>query len=462
MTPLAFEKSRHHDAIAFLLGRIDYERAMTIPYAQREFRLERMRELLVRLGNPHDRLKIVHVAGTKGKGSTSAMLASILSAAGYRTGLYTSPHLDRLEERVMVDGIPCSAAEFSNLVDRLRPIVEDMDRQFAQHVPPETGPTYFEIITAIAMLHFTAMEVDAAILEVGLGGRLDSTNVCKPLVSVITSISFDHMQQLGNTLTAIAAEKAGIIKPGVPIVSGVTEAEPRDVIAAIASKCGSKLIQLGDNFEFRYKPPRNLDCNSAIQSANVDFHDCRNGRQLIGLTLGLIGRHQAANAAVAIATINELQAVGWHVPDTAIRQGLADARSPARVEIVAHEPTVVIDAAHNVASVTSLLETINESFAATRRILIFATTQEKDICGMLQLLLPQFETVIFTRYSTNPRSVAVEELESLAAELSAGKRHICPDPASAWKMAQELATPEHLICITGSFYLAAEMRAAIL
>ncbi len=180
-------------ALEFLLSRIDYERAAITSYSQWEFRLERMRDLLARLGNPQDKLRIVHVAGTKGKGSTSAMIAAALSASGYRTGLFTSPHLDRLEERIMIDGQPCSSADLIALVERVRPIVEQMDAEsFASSRPADAGPTYFEIITAMAFLHFAQASTDIAVVEVGLGGRLDSTNVCQPLVSVITSISFDH------------------------------------------------------------------------------------------------------------------------------------------------------------------------------------------------------------------------------------------------------------------------------
>jgi dihydrofolate synthase / folylpolyglutamate synthase len=469
------DNPRRDEALRFLLGRIDYERAVAIPYATREFRLGRMREFLARLGNPQDRLNIVHVAGTKGKGSTSAMIAAALSAAGYRTGLYTSPHLDRLEERVMVDGRPCSADEFVGLVNLVRPIVEQMDAQFAAHNPPECGPTYFEITTAMALLHFAAAPdspplplgegagpTDIAVLEVGLGGRLDSTNVCQPLVSVITSISFDHMKQLGNTLAEIAAEKAGIIKAGVPVISGVIDQEPRRVIAEIAQQRGSRLVQLGDDFRFEYHPPRRLDADSAVRgSIDFEFNSMDRQKHFGGVEIGLIGRHQAANAAVALATLAELRAIGWQLPEAAMRRGLAEVRWPARVEIISHRPTIVIDAAHNVASVQSLLETLDESFANPRRLLIFATTLEKDVRGMLELLLPRFEAVILTRYLNNPRAVGVEELDALAAELSPSQRFTCPDPAAAWRLASEIATPEHLICVTGSFFLASEIRTEV-
>ena len=454
-----------------------------------------MRDLLARLGDPQDRLKIIHVAGTKGKGSTSAMIAAALSACGFRTGLFTSPHLDRLEERIRIDGQPCSADEFVNLVDQVRPVVERMDAEFAQNKPPEPGPTYFEITTAMALLHFACSPpnplplgegrgegaelasaepphpnplpkgegTDFAVLEVGLGGRLDSTNVCRPLVSVITSISFDHTKQLGNTLAEIAAEKAGIIKSGVPIVSGVTNDEPRRVIADISGERGARLVQLGVDFDFQYHPPRGLDTGSGQSRGSIDFerHLAWRTEKLGEIQLGLIGRHQAANAAVSLAVLAELQTLGWQLPESNIRRGLAEVRWPARIEIVFRSPTVVVDAAHNVASIESLLETLDESFSAKRRVLIFATTQDKDVRGMLRLLLPRFESVILTRYLNNPRAVEIEELDAIAAEISPIQRFVCPNPAAAWRLAQELITPLHLLCITGSFFLAAEMRAEI-
>jgi dihydrofolate synthase / folylpolyglutamate synthase len=515
---------RREAAMQFLAGRIDYERAQSMPCSEEALKLDRMRELLRRMGSPQDEMPIIHVAGTKGKGSTSAMLAAVLLAAGYRTGLFTSPHIERVEERIAIDGQPCSADEFAELIERARPHIEAIDQSPNPQIPKSPnptpsplGPTYFEILTAMALDHFRRRGVNAAVLEVGLGGRLDSTNVCLPCVSIITSISFDHTKQLGETLAAIAAEKGGIIKPGVPVISGVDLAEPRDTIRRIARQNGSRLVELGVDFDFQYHPPRHLerepspalfdlrscpetqecsrtddnDQNSRGPTARGDTTDAHRGplapSYWADVALGLIGRHQAANAAIALATIEELRQQGWTVPDEAIRRGLADINWPARVEVVGRHPTVVLDAAHNVASIAALVEVLDESFSANRHLLIFATTQEKDHRGMLQQFLGRFDHIIFTRYSNNPRSVPPEELLALAEELQsispfplaegpqiisphalsdgpglkAAKLEIVPTPSEAWAAVRHTATPDDLICITGSFFLASEMRAQI-
>ncbi len=420
-----------------------------------------MRDLLSRLGNPQDRLRIVHIAGTKGKGSTAAMIAAVLSAGGFRTGLYSSPHLDGVEERLAIDGQNCPPEELVELLLRLRPVVEAMDALSLDG--SDSRPTYFEIVTALALLRFAEQGVDATVLEVGMGGRLDSTNVCQPLISVITTISFDHTQQLGNTLTAIAGEKAGIIKPGVPVVSGVIDHEPRDVIRKVADAQGCRLVELARDFDYAYHPPREL--NAGPTPAKLDVRvltDALGSAQYEGLALPLVGRHQAANAAVAIATIGELRRQGWSIPDAAIREGLNRVRWPARIEVIARQPTIVLDAAHNVASIEALVEVLGESFAARRRVLVFATTRDKDLRGMLKRLLPAFDEIIFTRYHSNPRGVAPEELAGLARELDGDREfQVCADAQEAWQLARARVGVQDLLCITGSFFIAAEMRAAI-
>jgi dihydrofolate synthase/folylpolyglutamate synthase len=299
----------------------------------------------------------------------------------------------------------------------------------------------------MALLHFAGHKAGAVVLEVGLGGRLDSTNVCRPLVGVITSISLDHTVQLGDTLERIAGEKAGIIKPGVPLVSGVAAAGPREVIRSICRRCHAPLAELDLDFSYQYTPPEHLE--SAPASGLVDFHYHGLGRvyDLPGLALGLLGRHQAANAAVALAALDELQRCGWTIPEAAVRSGLGGLHWPARVEVLSRR-----------ASVASLLSTLDESFAVRRRRLLFATTREKDLRGMLQSLLGGFDEVVFTRYQNNPRAVPPEEIAAVARELTGRQYPVCLDPLAAWNSLLAAATADDLLCVTGSFFIAAEIR----
>jgi dihydrofolate synthase / folylpolyglutamate synthase len=476
------------------MGRINYERTAFIPYQERQLKLDRMRQLLTRLGQPDAGMKIVHVAGTKGKGSTSAMIAAMLTAAGYRTGVFSSPHLERIEERFVVDGTPSAADELVALVNRIIPIVRAMDEEAANsedtgigdQADDETacgeaasavGPTYFEITTAIALLHFIERQVDAAVLEVGLGGRLDSTNVCLPVVSVITSISFDHMRQLGNTLASIAREKAGIIKPGVPVVCGVTTPEPQAVIAQIAREHGCRLIQLGRDFDYQYvraNPAVSHDAQAAgakrglplSTSGEIAFDYTIPGQEyhLQHSPLAMPGPHQAANAAVALATIAELRHQGWCISNDAVTSGLSRVTLPGRVEIFAGNPTVVLDSAHNPASARALVDTLAELPTASRRTLIVSISHDKDVRAIVRELVPHFDRVIVTQYRENLRAVPADKLLDIFRNGAACDHPdviICPTPEDAWQWGVESSIPNECICIAGSFYLAAEMRPLI-
>jgi len=440
---------RHLDeATAYLLRRVDYERMAPVAYSTQRFKLGRMRELLRRLGSPERGIPVVHVAGTKGKGSAATMIAAVLTDAGYRTGLFTSPHFDRVEERFAVDGRACSTDELVALVDRVKPVVEVMDRE-AQARPDaaDDRPTYFEIITAMAFEHFARRAVDVAVLEVGLGGRLDSTNVAEPAVSVITSISLDHTAQLGDTVEAIAAEKAGILRSGVPVVSGVTQPAARDVIRRSARRLGCPLVEAGVDFE-------------AVEStADRAFDYLRHGR--VGrrnLHLAMPGRHQTANAAVALAVVDELQQAGWRVPEAAVRSGLARAVCPGRVEILDRRPTVVLDVAHNRASIEALVEVLDDRFAGRRKWAVFAAALDKDLRGMIEVLVGAFDEVVFTRFLNNPRAAAAEDLARLAGELAGRTFPTRPSPAESWAWVVAQAQPDDLVCVTGSFFLVAEIR----
>ncbi len=443
-------------ALEFLFSRINYERTTQIPYRTGGLKLERMQALLALVGNPQRAYPIVHIAGTKGKGSTATMIASILQAAGYKTGLYTSPHLERLEERFLVNGALCSEQEFVQLAADLQAATSELELR----EPLNRCPTFFEITTAMGLLHFARSRAEAVVLEVGLGGRLDSTNVCLPRLSVITSISFDHVKQLGNTLAAIAREKAGIIKPGVPVVCGVCEEEPRTVIESVAILQQAPLMQRGCHFDFTVKT------DAAAGTMLVEYREpAESPTTVLGpYPVGMLGEHQATNAATAIAVVRALQPQReFRISDEAIRLGLAEARCPARIEVVQQRPTVILDVAHNLASIEALLAALDERFAAQksngRRLLLFASSRDKDPRAMLTLLLPKFDQVIATKYVNNPRAVEPEELRSIALALGAANQiETAAEPQAAWQLARERAQPNDLICITGSFFLAAELR----
>jgi dihydrofolate synthase/folylpolyglutamate synthase len=432
-------------ARAFWYGLVDYERRSPKPT---DLKLDRMRALLRRLGDPHRRLRVVHVAGSKGKGSTSAMLAAILERAGYRTGLFTSPHLVRVEERFQVDGRPITDGELTELLGEVYDSVGGRPRDF------KGGLTFFEVATAVGVLHFVRRRAEAAVLEVGLGGRLDSTNVCAPAVAVITSISLDHTQQLGDRVAAIAREKAGIVKPGRPVVSGATAPEARPVIAEVCRTRRAPLAQLGDDFRYQYDPGRVTQEKSRPARVRVTTR-----RQTWPWAeLALLGEHQAANAAVAVATVEELRHQGWHVPDAAVLAGLADVRWPARLEVLGRRPLVVLDCAHNVASAQALVDTLRESFPPGRRWLVFAGSADKDLPGMFRVLAPHFEHAFLTRFLSNPRTVPPEQLLRTLHEVSPLPATAVPDPAEAYAAAREWAGPDDLVCITGSVFLAGDLR----
>ncbi|MCG8450614.1 MAG: bifunctional folylpolyglutamate synthase/dihydrofolate synthase [Pirellulales bacterium] len=457
--------SRREQALEFLLGRINYERTPTLPYGQRQMKLDRMRQLLNRLGNPDAGLPIVHVAGTKGKGSTSALMASILQSAGYETGLFSSPHLERIEERFAVGGLPCTAEELVTLVERLRLAVQTMDEEAASSADTSLSPTYFELTTALALLHFVERQVDVAVLEVGLGGRLDSTNVCQPAVTVITSISLDHTKQLGTTLPQIAAEKGGILKPGVPVYCGPLHHSAREVIAEMAQRHGCRMVEAGRDFRYEYRPPLRLDLEEEFGQLDVVGDFAGEPIELSDLPLRLAGEHQAANAALAVAVCEELRRQGWSISGEAIQTGLAELTLPARIEVIRRQPTVVLDVAHNVASAQALVEVLLSSFTCEERILVLAVSRDKDVAGIVRVLLPHFQRVVLTAYQDNPRAVPVEQLRRIvgkqlqrAARQDAVEIFDAPLPQDAWLQAEALAGPDQLVCITGSFFIAAELR----
>jgi dihydrofolate synthase/folylpolyglutamate synthase len=439
-TPLTSAAAR-----AFWYGLINYEQRQ--PRAD-DLKLERMRALLARLGDPHERLRIVHVAGSKGKGSTAAMLASIFRQAGYRTGLFTSPHLCRVEERFQVDDRPISDDELTALLAEVRQAVGGETGAAAE------GYTFFEVATAVGLLHFVRRGVEAAVLEVGLGGRLDSTNVCRPEVAIITSISFDHTLLLGNRLASIAFEKAGIIKPDRPAISGAIAAEAREVIERVCRERGAPLWQLERDFRYRYQPGRVTADGWQRPRVQVSTP----AGDWPEMELNLLGEHQAANAAVALACVDRLEQLGWDLPEKAVAAGLAGVSWPARLEVVGRRPLVVLDCAHNVASAEALVQTLRTSFAPARRLLVFAGSSDKDLAGMFRVLAPHFAHAFLTRYTDNARGVPPERLAELLRSAGHLSATLTDTPASALAAARAAAGPDDLICLTGSVFLAGELR----
>lgn len=440
----------YQQALDFWHSRVNYEQR-GMPTDPRELKLDRMRSLLHRLGNPECGLRIVHVAGSKGKGSVAAMLASILQSAGLRTGLFTSPHLIRVEERVQINGQAISPEALTLL---MRTIAETVPAVEAEH---GSQPTFFEIVTALGFLHFAQQHTDAAVIEVGLGGRFDATNVCDPLVSVITSISFDHTQQLGNTLAAIAGEKAGIIKPGRPVVSGVTEAEPAQVISAKARESHAPLRVLGREFDVDYQPARLEGSGPVWPRVRVRTLQ----RTWPWMELGLLGAHQARNAAVAVATVEQLRELGFAISDEAVVTGLRSVRWQGRVEIIETRPWVVVDCAHNVASCQALAATLAEPFSQLRWNLVFAASRDKDLGGMMQVLAPHFRTAVFTRYRSSQRGADPALLLELWRQAGGSGGQVIEDPATAYRTAYSRLSADELLCVTGSVFLAGEILAQV-
>jgi dihydrofolate synthase/folylpolyglutamate synthase len=447
----------YQDRLDYLYGRLNYE-WVGMPKLPTELRVRRMRRLLRKLGDPHLGLRVIHVGGTKGKGSTAALLAAALSAAEYRTGLYCSPHLHRLEERFCIDGRQATRDELVELVDEVRAAVESLELDDQEHC--HRGSTFFEITTAMGLLHFARRGADIVVLEVGMGGRLDSTNVVHPALSVITSIAFDHTRQLGNTLGAIATEKAGILKHRRPAVSGIVESEPRRAIRFVAAQRRCPLRELGVDFNFDSFAPR-LPL-SRPTPGKVRVQTWRRDWDM--LNLPLLGLHQAHNAAVALAGLDLLAEVepSLEVGRAAVVRGFAGLRWPARVEVLSEAPWLVIDGAHNVASAEALAETLLNYFPETSRTLVFGTTKDKDMVGQLRAILPLFERVIATRYVENPRSVPPEDVARAVEVMSGKTARVAPEPAMALELARRMSGPDSLICVTGSLFLAAEARAVVL
>ena len=430
-------------ALRFLGSVTDYEKLTRVGYNHTTFNLSRMNRLLKGLDNPHRNFRSVHIAGTKGKGSTATMLARMLEACGRRTGLYTSPHMVDLRERISIDGKLISEAELTRTIARIAPVVKQLRND---------DPTFFEIMTAAAFLHFAEKQVDIAVVETGLGGRLDSTNVLKPDVCGITTISLDHQQQLGSSLAAIAEEKAGIFKSGVPIISAPQEPEVMQVLKRAAQKANTDLRITGEdiNFSYRFESSRLMGPHTRVclttQASRFEH-----------LHVPLLGEHQAINCGVALGLLDALKRQGHQIEDQAAIDGLASVRLAGRMEMVSQEPRILVDGAHNAASMDALMRAIGQNIPYDSMVLIFGCSADKDVTGMLDRIRYGADKVIFTR-NGSPKGVDPAELLVRFVELSGKMAQAAPTLLEALEIAKRAVTREDLICISGSFYLVGQAK----
>jgi len=420
----------------------DYERMVKVkPMAP--YGVTRMERLLEWLGHPEARFPAVHIAGTKGKGSTAAMVASILRAAGLTVGLYTSPHLLHERERIMIDGRWISEPEVLALVNRMAPYLD-----LAQRDGETYAPTFFEIYTTLAFLLFAEHEADYGVLETGLGGRLDATNVCRPVVCGITPIGFDHMEKLGNTLDRIAWEKAGIIKEGVPVVCAPQDRRAMNAIVAAAEGRACRLICVGDDVRSTLTRSDAAGCEFGIRTWRGEYQ---------GLRVPLAGEHQVTNAAVAVGLIEVLREQGAPVGPPHVAEGLATLSWHGRIDAVEQQPWLILDSAHNVPSAQALRKTLASAFPCRRRIFVFGIAEDKDVDGVLRTLAPMMDEAVFTK-ANNPRASDPAALAEKMAGIARIPTSAAPDIAAALERARQSATPNDLICVTGSFYLAGEVQ----
>ena len=412
-----------------------------------KFGLEPIQAVLQSLGSPERRYPTAIVAGTNGKGSTSAMLAAILERAGYRTGLYSSPHLVRVNERVRINGRELSDEDFRAAFTAVHRAVEDLVR--AQVLPHR--PSFFEYLTATAFQHFARAAVDFAVLEVGMGGRLDATNVTDASVAVITNIDLDHQEFLGNTLAAIAGEKAGVIKPGRTVVSGCEHPEVREVIQQKCREAGVELIETGG-----LQAAAHLLHLDGRYSFDLQMEGCA----LAGITLQMAGRFQVRNAIAAAAAASQLARAGFHVSPESIREGLQAVSWPGRLEIIRQRPLILLDGAHNPAAAREVAEFVQRHFEGRRLRLVYASMRDKDIGEITRVLFPLAHTVFLTRPDLG--RAALPEAVLASARVKPRQTVIEPDPARALEQAVYSSLPEDIVLVAGSLFLVGAIKKAIL
>ncbi|MFN8434282.1 MAG: folylpolyglutamate synthase/dihydrofolate synthase family protein [Anaerolineales bacterium] len=426
-------ETQYNQALDYLYSFVDYSLKHSSELAKADFNLDRMFALMESLGNPQTKYPIIHVAGTKGKGSTSALCAAGLMAAGYKTGLYTSPHLLDYVERIQINGEPITHEQLIELVEEIKPHVAKIEKL-----------TTFEITTALAFMAFAKYGATAAVFEVGLGGRLDATNIVTPKVSVITSLSYDHMAVLGNTLALIAGEKAGIIKPGVPVVSSPQKEEALEVLLRIANERNSDITLVGRDVGFERVV-------SSLQGQTLTVDDRR--QTVVELHIPLLGNHQIENAATAYTA---LKTSGIPITDEQIKTGFSQVQWRARFEVARVEPPVIFDSAHNQDSFEKLRETLEEYFPEKKVYLIFGASEDKNIPGMFAEMKPKIQKIMITR-ADHPRALSVEYVAGLADQAGAEWEAVVP-VKEALRRALELSAKDGSIVVSaGSMFVTAEV-----
>ena len=437
----------YQDSLDFIYSFVDFSMKRHVDDSHHFFKLDRMRKFAELLDNPQDNYPSIHVTGTKGKGSVAALCASALQAAGYKVGLYTSPHLQEFTERIQINGMEIDKVELVALVNRLRPLT---------HQVPEI--TTFELTTALGFLYFAEQQVDIAVIEVGLGGRLDATNIINPLVSVITPVSYDHRAVLGDTLTEIAYEKGGIIKPGKPVVLSPQQSESEKELLRIAAERKAPITQVEKAYTYT-EVAHNLDGQEMIITCRL-MNNVKAPLSLaaepLKLQLPLLGMHQVQNAATAFAALDIIAQNGMALSPQAVAQGFAQVTWPARFEILRKEPPLVIDSAHNGDSMLRLRQTLDEYFSDRAFILIFGASADKELDAMFREILPRVESVITTQ-SLHPRAADPQELARRIAPYGIPVQAINPAEAALSK-ALELAGSEKGIIVAGSIFIAAAIR----
>ena len=429
----------YEQALNYINSYTDYEKT-PVPHAAANYDLRRVVELMGYFNNPHLKPGSIHVTGTKGKGSTAAMIASVLTAAGYSTGLYTSPHLLDLRERIRIGCELISESEFTAVMEKLVPAVEEVN------LKAHYGKiTTFEVLTALAFIYFTEKKTDFQVLEVGMGGTYDATNIIeKPEVCVLTSISYDHTDILGSTLKEIAGEKSGIIKQGCTVVSSPQQYEATQVIQEACEQKHAKLFKVGRDINWR-EIDYDINVQHFLVAGRLDAYD---------LTIPLLGQHQLINAAAAVGSLEVLIDKGFKISKDNIRRGLADVNWPGRFQVVGRHPLVVLDGAHNPDSARKLRETIERYLRAQKAVFVVGASSDKDIKGIVTELAPITGKVVATR-AGHPRAMAPERIvsEFTAHKISA---EIAPDVPAAVKRAVALAGENGFVCVTGSLFIVAE------